>query len=113
MTPRFFKLFATADTDAPDATLTETTGIAKGGAIYNATNGKLTIIDGTNFKNNKATDKMSSFGGAIFNAGELKIDDNVTFEENNAQRAAAIYNYGATDAKLTIGDNVKFINNLN
>lgn len=83
--------------------VTETNSSSQGGAIYNS--GLINIGDYTAFTNNSAV-----IGGAISNQStkENVIGNHVSFEGNTAEWAGAIFNQRAN---LTIGDNVRFVNN--
>lgn len=87
-------------------------GRATGGvALINAGVENVSVSDGTVFKNNSST----SYGGALANSGSVKIGNNVTFETNTSAASGAIHNSTAAStgprAVMTIGDNVKFLNN--
>ena len=85
-----------------------------GAGIYAQSVGNIDIADGTIFKNNTSADS-GSYGGAIFAVTQddiessLNIGNNVLFDGNSANYGSAIY--AQTLKELTIGDNVKFINN--
>lgn len=73
-----------------------------GGAIYNEKGATLTILNSI-FEGNRAKN-----GGAIYNAGELILGDNIKFIDNYAgydgyYHGSDIFN--ATNGKVTIGDN--------
>ena len=81
-------------------TLTNSTAIGNGGAIYNE--GNLTVINST-LTDNTAT----NYGGAIYNCGDLTVT-NSTFAGNTASNGGAITNM---NGKLTVTSTI--INNNN
>ena len=85
----------------------ENTSGTYGGAIMSIEGSDLTITNGT-FTGNKVTgDVKASYGGAIFNQGKMEVSGN--FSGNEAGRGGAIYNY--TTAETTIKEGTVFENN--
>ncbi len=73
---------------------TATSGTVQGGAIANASGGKLNTKDGTKFSGNST----SGAGGAIYNAGMAHIE-NTQFVTNSAGTGGAIHNKGTVTIK--------------
>lgn len=105
-------IFNEATTNVSSASkFVENTANKSGGAIQNWGKGKLTVGDGTEFIGNIS----GTHGGAIFNAANATIGDNVLFKDNKAAWGGAAISSG-TNAntegyELTIGNNAKFVNN--
>lgn len=91
----------------------EANGIARGGAIAVAQNASLTIDgnkSGVSLSNNSAEGSVTSRGGAIYNAGNLKITNNggVEFSDNTAAEGSHLYNAMGATAEIAWNESVRF-----
>jgi len=86
------------------STFTNNTAYANGGAIYNIVGRTTTINGGTTFENNSVTAAVGN-GGAIYNAGTLVLNSDlsdITFTDNTAHGVDNdIYNTGTTNINGT------------
>ena len=70
--------------------------IGNGGAIYLGASSPDVTISDTTFTGNTA----ANFGGAVYNAsGGNILFENVTFQDNTAERGSAVYNLGTMELK--------------
>lgn len=92
------------------AEFTLNTAGVQGGAIYN--DGKLELGQTKFDQNSVTGQKSNSQGGAIFNAGTMDLEAESSFTNNEAWIGGAISNNGtSTEAQAFIGDSVTFKNN--
>jgi len=104
-------IFTNVDSKITNSNFTKNTA-SKGGAVLNENGAKLTV-DNSTFKDNAA----DSYGGAVFNNGELVVSDSVFDSNDIVNRGSAGVDYGGAaiynweNAKLDISKS-NFTNNI-
>ena len=104
-------IFTNVDSKITNSNFTKNTA-SKGGAVLNENGAKLTV-DNSTFKDNAA----DSYGGAVFNNGELVVSDSVFDANDIVNRGSAGVDYGGAaiynweNAKLDISKS-NFTNNI-
>ena len=104
-------IFTNVDSKITNSNFTKNTA-SKGGAVLNENGAKLTV-DNSTFKDNAA----DSYGGAVFNNGELVVSDSVFDSNDIVNRGSAGVDYGGAaiynweNAKLDISKS-NFRNNI-
>ena len=104
-------IFTNVDSKITNSNFTKNTA-SKGGAVLNENGAKLTV-DNSTFKDNAA----DSYGGAVFNNGELVVFDSVFDSNDIVNRGSAGVDYGGAaiynweNAKLDISKS-NFTNNI-
>ena len=104
-------IFTNVDSKITNSNFTKNTA-SKGGAVLNENGAKLTV-DNSTFKDNAA----DSYGGAVFNNGELVVSDSVFDSNDIVNRGSASVDYGGAaiynwyDGTLTVSGS-NFTNNI-